>query len=63
MTEPAPLAVTNALLYLDASALVKLVRAEPETGPLRAYLEGADLVSSDVVRERAGAISEAAAPP
>jgi uncharacterized protein len=38
-----------ALFYLDASALVKLVRDEPETAVLRAYLEGADLVSSELV--------------
>jgi len=38
-----------ALFYLDASALVKLVRDEPETDALRAYLEDADLVSSELV--------------
>jgi predicted nucleic acid-binding protein len=37
------------LFYLDASALVKLVRAEPETPALRAFLAGADLVSSELV--------------
>jgi predicted nucleic acid-binding protein len=38
-----------ALLYLDASALVKLVHDEPETATLRAYLGDADLVSSELV--------------
>jgi uncharacterized protein len=37
-----------ALFYLDASALVKLVRAEPETDTLRAFLADADLVSSEL---------------
>lgn len=37
------------LFYADASALVKLVRAEPETRALRAYLAGADLVASELV--------------
>lgn len=34
--------------YADASALVKLVREEPESEALRAYLEGADLVSCEL---------------
>ncbi len=34
---------------MDASALVKLVRDEVESSALRAYLEGADLVSSELV--------------
>ena len=38
-----------ALFYADASALVKLVRDEPESGALRAFLAGADLVSSELV--------------
>ena len=38
-----------ALFYADASALVKLVRDEVESDALRAYLEGADLVSSELV--------------
>lgn len=38
-----------ALFYVDASALVKLVRAEPESAALRAFLAGADLVSSELV--------------
>jgi len=38
-----------AVLYADASALVKLVREEPESPALRVYLEGADLVSSELV--------------
>jgi uncharacterized protein len=38
-----------ALFYADASALVKLVRDEAESDALRAYLEGADLVSSELV--------------
>ncbi|MGH7911137.1 MAG: type II toxin-antitoxin system VapC family toxin [Candidatus Dormibacteraceae bacterium] len=37
------------LLYADASALVKLVREEPESAALRAYLVGADLVSCELV--------------
>ncbi len=38
-----------ALYYADASALVKLVRDEPESAALRAYLGDADVVSSDLV--------------
>jgi predicted nucleic acid-binding protein len=38
-----------AVFYADASALVKLVRAEAETSALRTYIEGADLVSSELV--------------
>jgi uncharacterized protein len=38
-----------AIIYADASALVKLVREEAESGALRAYLDGADLVSSELV--------------
>lgn len=37
------------LVYADSSALVKLVRPEPETDVLRADLKGADLVSSELV--------------
>ncbi len=37
------------VFYADASALVKLVRDESESSALRAYLEGADLVSSELV--------------
>lgn len=38
-----------ALFYADASALVKLVRDEPESDPLRAFLGDADLVSCELV--------------
>ncbi|HET7678046.1 MAG TPA: type II toxin-antitoxin system VapC family toxin [Candidatus Limnocylindrales bacterium] len=38
-----------ALFYADASALVKLVRDEPESHPLRAFLGDADLVSCELV--------------
>jgi len=38
-----------ALFYADSSALVKLVRDEPESGPLRHFLADADLVSSELV--------------
>lgn len=38
-----------ALYYADASALVKLVRDEPESDALRAFLTDADLVSSELV--------------
>jgi predicted nucleic acid-binding protein len=38
-----------ALFYTDASALVKLVRQEPETAALRTFLNDADLVASDLV--------------
>ncbi len=38
-----------ALFYADASALVKLVRDEPESMALRAFLADADLVSSELV--------------
>jgi predicted nucleic acid-binding protein len=38
-----------AIFYVDASALVKLLRSEAETDALRAYLDGADLVSSELI--------------
>jgi predicted nucleic acid-binding protein len=38
-----------AVFYADASALVKLVREEAESGALRTYLAAADLVSSELV--------------
>lgn len=38
-----------ALFYADASALVKLVRDEPESHALRAFLVDADLVSCELV--------------
>lgn len=38
-----------AVVYADASALVKLVRDEAESAALRTYLQGADLVSSELV--------------
>ncbi|MDP9135967.1 MAG: type II toxin-antitoxin system VapC family toxin [Actinomycetota bacterium] len=38
-----------ALFYADASALVKLIRDEAESEALRAYMEGADVVSSELV--------------
>lgn len=38
-----------AIVYADASALVKLVREESESGALREYLEGSALVSSELV--------------
>jgi uncharacterized protein len=38
-----------ALFYADASALVKLVRDEPESGALRAFLTDADIISSELV--------------
>ena len=51
-----------ALYYADASALVKLVRDEPESGALRAFVADADLVSCDlVVSELPRAIRRAAA--
>ena len=51
-----------ALFYADASALVKLVRDEPETDSLRAFVAGADLVSCDLVlTELPRAIRRAAA--
>ena len=37
------------LFYTDASALVKLVRDEPESDALRAFLAGADLVATELV--------------
>lgn len=37
------------LLYADASALVKLIRSEPETAALRSFLAGAELVSCELV--------------
>lgn len=38
-----------AIVYADASALVKLVREEAESAALRTYLQGADIVSSELV--------------
>lgn len=38
-----------ALVYADASALVKLIRDEAESGALRVFLEDADLISSELV--------------
>jgi predicted nucleic acid-binding protein len=38
-----------ALFYADASALVKLVSAEPETAALHAFLGDADVISSELV--------------
>jgi hypothetical protein len=37
------------LLYADASALVKLVAAEPESDALRAYVGDADVLSCELV--------------
>lgn len=37
------------LFYADASTLVKLVRDEPESDALRAFLADSDLVSSELV--------------
>jgi len=37
------------LFYADASALVKLVRDEPESDTLREFLADADIVSSELV--------------
>jgi len=37
------------LVYADASALVKLVREERESLALRAFLDGANLISSELV--------------
>lgn len=37
-----------AIFYLDASALVKLVREEPESAALLAFLHDADLVSCEL---------------
>lgn len=38
-----------ALFYADASALVKLVRDEPESDALRSFLADADLISCELV--------------
>jgi predicted nucleic acid-binding protein len=38
-----------ALFYADASALVKRVLEEPESSVLRTYLDGADLISCELV--------------
>ena len=37
-----------AIFYADTSALVKLVRDEPESNALRAFIADADLVSSEL---------------
>jgi predicted nucleic acid-binding protein len=50
------------LHYADASALVKLVRDEPESAALRNFFSGADLVSCELVlTELPRAIRRAAA--
>ncbi len=50
------------LFYADSSALVKLVRDEPESAALRAFLTDADLVSCELVlAELPRAIRRAAA--
>lgn len=50
------------LVYADASALVKLVRDEPESAALRTFLAEADVVSSELVlAELPRAIRRAAA--
>ena len=36
------------LFYADSSALVKLLREEAESTPLRAYISGADLITSEL---------------
>lgn len=41
--------MSSALFYVDASALVKLVRDEPETEALRAFFADAELVSCELV--------------
>jgi predicted nucleic acid-binding protein len=38
-----------ALFYIDSSALVKLVREEPESAALRKFLSDADLLSCELV--------------
>ena len=38
-----------ALFYADSSALVKMVREEPETSALRAFFAEADIVSCELV--------------
>lgn len=38
-----------ALFYADSSALIKLIRNEPETAALRTFLADADLVSCELV--------------
>lgn len=51
-----------ALFYMDASALVKLVRDEPESHALRTFLADADLASCELVlTELPRAIRRAAA--
>ncbi len=37
------------VIYADSSALVKLLREEAESSALRKYLDGADLISSELV--------------
>lgn len=50
------------IFYADASALVKLVREEPESDLLRAYLADADIVTSELsVTEIPRAVRRAAA--
>ena len=51
-----------ALFYVDSSALVKLVREEPQTAALHAFLAGADVVSCELaLTEVPRAIRRAAA--
>jgi predicted nucleic acid-binding protein len=37
------------VFYADASALVKLIREEPESNALRSFLADADIVSSELI--------------
>ena len=51
-----------AVFYADSSALVKLVRDEPESDDLRSYVEGAGLVTSELaLAELPRAVRRAAA--
>lgn len=48
-TRSAATADRLALLYADSSALVKLVRDEPESAALRAFLDDADILCCELV--------------
>lgn len=50
MTQPIELALPVRVVYVDTSAMVKLISDEPESDALRSYLdEGHAIVSSDLL--------------
>lgn len=50
---PSSARTSGEMWFLDASAFVKLLVAEPESAELRRWIRGRDLVSSDLLRTEA----------